>query len=73
MPKAIEDFIDGETFRAIKGLSLPAMNSFLYNIYAAGYAAGLSDAGGEKLREAVQNITGRIEELLKNRKEKDAP
>lgn len=72
MPKAIEDFIDGETFRAIKGLSLPAMNSYLYTIYAAGYAAGLSDAGGEKLREAVQKITGQIEELLKNRKEKDA-
>lgn len=49
------------------------MNSYLYTIYAAGYAAGLSDAGGEKLREAVQNITGQIEELLKNRKEKDAP
>lgn len=74
MPKAIEDFIDGETFRAIKGLSLPAMNSYLYTIYAAGYAAGLSDAGGEKLRWAVQEMTGRIEELVnKNRKEKDAP
>lgn len=73
MPKAIEDFIDGETFRAIKGMSLPAMNSYLYAIYTAGYATGLSDAGGEKLREAVQNITGQIEELIKNRKEKDAP
>lgn len=74
MPKAIEDFIDGETFRAIKGLSLPAMNSYLYNIYAAGYAAGLSDAGGEKLRGAVQEMAGRIDELVnKNRKEKDAP
>lgn len=73
MPKAIEDFIDGETFRAIKGLSLSAMNSYLYTIYAAGYAAGLSDAGGEKLRGAVQEMTGRIEELVKNRKEKDAP
>ena len=77
MPKAIEDFIDGETFRAIKRLSLPAMNSYLYSIYAAGYADGyataLSDAGDEKLREAVQEMTGRIEEILKNRKEKDAP
>ena len=74
MPKAIEDFIDGETFRAIKGLSLPAMNSYLYTIYAAGYAAGLSDAGGEKLRRAVQEMAGRIDELVnKNRKEKDAP
>ena len=73
MPKAIEDFIDGETFRAIKNLSLPAMNSYLYTIYAAGYAAGLSDAGGEKLREAAQNITGQIEELIKNKKEKGAP
>lgn len=74
MPKAIEDFIDGETFRAIKGLSLPAMNSYLYTIYAAGYAAGLSDAGGEKLRGAVQEMAGRIDELVnKNRKEKDAP
>lgn len=73
MPKAIEDFIDGETFRAIKNLSLPAMNSYLYTIYAAGYAVGLSDAGGEKLRGAVQEMTGRLEELLKNRKEKDAP
>lgn len=74
MPKAIEDFIDGETFRAIKGLSLPAMNSYLYTIYAAGYAAGLSDAGGEKLRVAMQEMAGRIiEELVKNRKEKDAP
>lgn len=73
MPKAIEDFIDGETFRAIKGLSLPAMNSYLYTIYAAGYAAGLSDAGGEKLREAAQTIAGKIEELAKNKKEKGAP
>ena len=73
MPKAIEDFIDGETFRAIKWLSLPAMNSYLYTIYAAGYAAGLSDAGGEKLRGAVQEMAGRIEELVKNRKEEDAP
>lgn len=73
MPKAIEDFIDGETFRAIKGLSLPEMNSFLYNIYAAGYAAGLSSSVGEKLCGAVQEMTGRIEELIKNRKEKDAP
>lgn len=74
MPKAIEDFIDGETFRAIKGLSLPAMNSYLYTIYAAGYAAGLSDAGGEKLRGAVQEMAGRIDERVnKNRKEKDAP
>ena len=73
MPKAIEDFIDGETFRAIKGLSLPAMNRYLYTIYAAGYAAGLNDAGGERLREAVQNITGQIEEILKNQKEKGAP
>lgn len=72
MPKAIEDFIDGETFRRIKSLSLPEMNHYLYTIYAAGYAAGLSDAGGEKLRGAVQEITGQIEELLKNRKEKDA-
>lgn len=77
MPKAIEDFIDGETFRAIKGLSLPAMNSYLYTIYAAGYADGyataLKDAGDEKLRGAVQEMTGRIVELLKNGKEKDAP
>lgn len=55
------------------GLPLRAMNSYLYSIYAAGYAAGLSDAGGEKLRGAVQEITGQIEKLLKNRKEKDAP
>lgn len=77
MPKAIEDFIDGETFRAIKNLSLPAMNSYLYTIYAAGYAdgytTGLRDAGDEKLSGAVQEMTGRIVELLKNRKEKDAP
>ena len=25
MPKAIEDFIDGETFRAIKRMSLPPL------------------------------------------------
>ena len=49
------------------------MNSYLYTIYAAGYAAGLSDAGGEKLRVAGQEITGRIEDLIENRKEKDAP
>ena len=73
MPKAIEDFIDRKTFRAIKNLSLPAMNSYLYTIYAAGYAAGLSDAGGEKLREAAQMFTGKIEELIKNKKEKGAP
>lgn len=73
MPKAIEDFIDGETFRAIKNLSLPAMNSYLYTIYAAGYAAGISDGGGEKLREAAHRITGQIDEILKNKKEKGAP
>lgn len=72
MPKAMEDFIDGETFRRIKSLSLPEMNHYLYTIYAAGYASGLNDAGGEKLREAVQKFTGRVEEILENRKEKDA-
>lgn len=73
MPKAIDDFIDGETFRRIKSLSLPEMNHYLYTIYAAGYAAGLNDAGGERLREAVQKFTGRVEEILENRKEKGAP
>lgn len=74
MPKAIEDFIDGETFRAIKGLSLPAMNSYLYTIYAAGYAAGLSDAGGEKLREVIAQLSAKLETVInENRKEKDSP
>lgn len=74
MPKAIEDFIDGETFRAIKGLSLPAMNSYLYSIYAAGYAAGLNDAGNEKLREVIAQLSAKLETIIsENRKEKDAP
>ena len=74
MPKAIEDFIDGKTFRAIKGLSLPEMNSYLYNLYAAGYAAGLSDAGGEKLREVIDQLSAKLETVInENRKEKDAP
>lgn len=73
MPKAIEDFIDGETFRRIKSLSLPEMNHYLYTIYATGYAAGLNDAGGEKLRETVQKFTNRIGEILENQKEKGAP
>ena len=74
MPKAIEDFIDGETFRAIKNLSLPAMNSYLYTIYAAGYAAGINDAGGERLAEAIDQLFARLEATLnENRKEKDAP
>lgn len=74
MPKAIEDFIDGETFRRIKALSLPEMNRYLYNLYAAGYAAGLNDAGGEKLREVIAQLFAKLETIIsENRKEKDAP
>lgn len=74
MPKAIEDFIDGETYRRIKALSLPEMNRYLYNLYAAGYAAGLNDAGGEKLREVIAQFSAKLEMVInKNRKEKDAP
>ena len=72
MPKAIEDFIDGDSCGGLPGPALRPRSCYRYRMYAAGYAAGLGDAGGEKLREAVQNITGRIEELVKNRKEKDA-
>lgn len=74
MPKAIEDFIDGETFCRIKALSLPEMNRYLYNLYAAGYAAGLNDAGGKKLTEVIAQLSARLETILnENRKEKDAP
>lgn len=74
MPKAIEDFIDGETFRRIKNLSLPEMNRYLYNLYAAGYAAGLNDAGGEKLGEVIAQLSAKLETVInENRKEKDAP
>ena len=74
MPKAIEDFIDSETYRRIKALSLPEMNRYLYNLYAAGYAAGLNDAGGEKLREVIAQLSAKLETVIKeNRKEKDAP
>lgn len=74
MPKAIEDFIDSETYRRIKALSLPEMNRYLYNLYAAGYAAGLNDAGGEKLREVIAQLSAKIETVInENRKEKDAP
>lgn len=74
MPKAIEDFIDGETYRRIKALSLPEMNRYLYNLYAAGYAAGLTDAGGEKLREVIAQLSAKLETVInENRKEKDAP
>lgn len=74
MPKAIEDFIDSETFRRIKALSLPEMNRYLYNLYAAGYAAGLNDAGGEKLREVIAQLSAKLETIIsENRKEKDAP
>lgn len=74
MPKAIEDFIDGETFRAIKNLSLPEMNRYLYSLYAAGYAAGINDAGGERLTEAIAQLSARLEATLnENRKEKGAP
>lgn len=73
MPKAIEDFIDGETFRRIKALSLPEMNRYLYTIYAAGYTAGVGDAGGEKLREVIAQLSAKLGTILENRKEKDAP
>lgn len=74
MPKAIEDFVDGETYRRIKALSLPEMNRYLYNLYAAGYAAGLNDAGGEKLREVIAQLSAKLETIIsENQKEKDAP
>lgn len=69
MPKAIEDFIDGETFRAIKNLSLPDMNHYLYTVYAAGYAAGLRDGAGDKLDAAISQLT----DVLTSAKGKDAP
>ena len=63
MPKAIEDFINGETYRAIKGLSLGEMSRYLFTIYSAGYAAGMRDAGGEKIREITDQITAKIAEI----------
>lgn len=69
MPKAIEDFIDGETFRAIKKLSLPEMNRYLFTIYSAGYAAGLRDGAGDKLDAALSQLT----DVLANAKGKNAP
>lgn len=69
MPKAIEDFIDGETFRAIKKLSLPEMNRYLFTIYSAGYAAGLRDSAGDKLDAALSQLT----DVLTSAKGNDAP
>lgn len=69
MPRAIEDFIDGETFRAIKKLSLPELNRYLFTIYSAGYAAGLCDGAGDKLDAALSQLT----DVLANAKGKDAP
>ena len=68
MPKAIEDFISGETFRAIKNLSLPEMNRYLFTIYSAGYAAGISDAGGEKLDAILETLTGKLADITNAKK-----
>lgn len=59
--KAAEDFLSSDTYRAIKGMSLAEMSHYMYALYSAGYAAGLADAGGEKLREIVQTLMTKIE------------
>ena len=43
MPKAKKDMIDRDTFRKVKGMSLPELNTFLYSIYLAGYTDGRID------------------------------
>lgn len=70
MPKAIEDFIDKETYRAAKNLSFAEFNRYLFSIYSAGYAAGVNDAGGEKFREAAKKLADSVEAALAKTKEK---
>lgn len=43
MPKAYPDYITPETSRKIKGMSFAALSRYLWNIYSAGYSAGLLD------------------------------
>ncbi len=59
--KAVEDFLSADTYRAIKSMSLPELSHYMYALYSAGYAAGLADVGGEKLREIVQTLMTKIE------------
>lgn len=63
MPKAIEDFLDGETFRAIKNMSLLELNRYLYTLYSAGYAAGMTEAGGERLEGLLAQLTDTLSKL----------
>lgn len=51
MAKAKKDMIDAETFRMVKNMSMPELNSYLYRIYCAGYMNGTADAA-DKIRES---------------------
>lgn len=47
MAKAKKDMIDAETFRMVKNMSMPELNTFLYSVYLAGYKDGRIDLGLE--------------------------
>lgn len=51
MSKAKKDMIDRETFRKVKNMSMPEMNTYLYLIYSNGYKDGVA-AAAEQFREA---------------------
>ena len=70
MSKAIEDFVDGETFRAIKAMSLPEINRYLYTLYSAGYAAGMAEAGGERLEGLLAQLADTLGKLSASAAEK---
>ncbi len=52
MAKAKKDMIDAETFRMVKNMSMPELNSYLYRIYCSGYMNGAAVAV-DKIRESL--------------------
>lgn len=73
MPKVIEDFIDKETYRAIKNLSFAEFNRYLFTVYSAGYVAGLNDSSGNKLREAAEKLGAAVNSALEKTNAEGAP
>ena len=64
--KATEDYMSGETFRAIKNMSLSELNSYLYTIYSAGYADGLKTQLAEDLPKALDRLKAALEAWKKD-------
>lgn len=60
MGKAKKDMIDAETFRKVKNMSMPEMNTFLYAIYNHGFNDGFSHLANKIREEFAIGVEGAV-------------